>query len=168
MIERIHEVISVVSYGNEALFTGGINSLFLDHLDHDPSEWYQLRIKEKCKKFRSLFEPSDCLCSFGTAEEGGEMGGSWSIVPVFEGYSDCWNPEWNYRDRRGNNGKIYTVTYGVTEQREINVKHLLEGLKKRLFYILNDISELSSEIDVLQNYVKTFCQRRVKNDGNAG
>lgn len=65
ILDRIREIISVVSYGDEILLTGKIFTFSLSHVDHDPSEWYQLLLNRNCKKLRLLFEPSDNLCSYG-------------------------------------------------------------------------------------------------------
>ena len=116
MLGSIDQMISLVSFGNDSLLTGYANPEFLNHPEYhfsnknicitgkryfdnktnkyfvidNPNSWFELLIKEKCKKLRVIFEPinNSTIPSFTRA--GYKEGGTWFIKAIYDEYFDLW------------------------------------------------------------------------------
>ncbi len=163
MLGAVDQLVSLVSYGNDALYTGHTNTEFLNHPNYDfanksigitgkryfnnetqkqlvdnPNMWFEQLIKEKCTKLRLLFRPSP-MDKPSFTQVGYDEGGKWFVKAVYEGYSDYWILSGFSHYQYVNTETHNNVSDTISEDQLID-------LKTQLAETLNDIAEFAKEI----------------------
>ncbi len=165
MLGAVDQLISLVSYGNDALYTGHTTIEFLDHPNYDfankniwvtgkryfnnetqkyyvvnnANMWFERLIAESCTKLRLLFSPST-LDKPSFTQAGYDEGGKWFVKAVYEGYSDYW-----ILSGLSHYQYVSTETYNKAVSDTIS-EDQLTNLKTQLAETLNDIAEFAKEI----------------------
>ena len=140
MVGTLAQLLSLVSFGNEYIFTGKLEAdyypqnsvfqyckqvnfktvklrLFAKNKDmiagNDPLEWFQFLKQHSCRELKAYYQHSKQQEGFKDHFLAGFIGGGgqWFIEAVYKDYSDFWYAHWNVGNKDDPDNKIWLVSY---------------------------------------------------------
>lgn len=172
MVGTIAQLVSLVSHGNEAIYSGRIDEDYINNSTFkfcnsikfiklltaklttkslsrtsaaNANLWFELLIKENCRRLKLFYLPprnADKVKPHMTAGFIGG-GGSWLIEATYDDRTDYWTNKWKIKNKKAPDRKIWNVIF-VKIDFHVVLKHKQEDLEK----LRDEFRDLLEELTV--------------------